>query len=93
MQRIWALTKGKEPSKVLEHDQIVLLTSELWQQYGKWTGRESLVAGRPVKKLQQLSLAELLRAEMEDYPSAGGKEEAEVGNIPKKFLSHDLATG
>ena len=92
MQRIWALTKGKERSKVLEHDQIVLLASELWQQYGKWTGRESM-AGRPVKKPQQLSLAELLRAEMEGYPSAGGKEEAEVGNITKQFLSHDLATG
>lgn len=50
LQRIWTLTKGKEQWKVFERNQIVLLKGELWQQYGKWTGRESMVAGRPVKK-------------------------------------------
>lgn len=38
-------------------------------------------------------MPEMLRTEMEGYPSVNGKEGAEVGNITDKFHGHGLVTG
>ena len=76
MQRIWTLTKGREQSKDFEHHQIFLLKRELRQQYGRWAGKASMVAGRPIRKPQQPSMPELLRTEIEGYGSMGRKEGA-----------------